>query len=57
MLAFSETALEVYEGEVVLRGEVAAGATSVSVTYQACDANRCLRPVTRTVPLDGGGRR
>jgi len=54
---FSEAPLEVYEGEVVLRGEVASGARDVRVTYQACDANRCLRPVTLTLPLGGGGRR
>lgn len=54
---FSETPLSVYQGEVTLRGEVQLGAKSVTVTHQACDDERCLPPVTRTVPLEGAERR
>jgi hypothetical protein len=49
--AFSDRPLDIYAGDVVVRGEAAASATSVSVTYQACDESRCLRPVTRAVPF------
>jgi hypothetical protein len=38
-------------------GEVAAGAGEVRVTCQACDEERCLRPVTRTLVVGGGAER
>jgi uncharacterized protein YyaL (SSP411 family) len=42
-----------YRGRIQVRGEVAAGggAASLGVTYQACDASRCLPPVTLEVAL------
>ena len=45
---------ERYEGSVTVEGEVEAsgdGPVSVSLTYQACDEERCLAPVTREVAL------
>jgi thiol:disulfide interchange protein len=45
---------ERYEGSVTIEGEVEAsgdGPVSVSLTYQACDEERCLAPVTREVAL------
>ncbi len=54
--AFSPTPLAVYAGAVVLRGEVAANARSVLLTYQACDERRCLPPVTKTLELEKEGK-
>jgi uncharacterized protein YyaL (SSP411 family) len=47
-------AVERYEGQVRIEGEieVVAGAPpAVSLTYQPCDEERCLTPVTRDVTL------
>jgi uncharacterized protein len=47
-------AAERYEGNVTIEGEVEApgeGPVSVTLTYQACDEERCLAPVTREVRL------
>jgi hypothetical protein len=55
---FAETPLRVYQGEVTIRGEAAAGAEEVRLTYQACDDRRCLPPVTESLPLTtAAGRR
>jgi hypothetical protein len=40
-----------YRGRVQVRGEAAVNAPGLSVTYQACDASRCLPPVTLEVAL------
>jgi uncharacterized protein YyaL (SSP411 family) len=42
-----------YRGRVQVRGELAAGGhpPSLGVTYQACDASRCLPPVTVEIAL------
>ncbi len=43
-----------YRGRVMLKGEIdppRGGAPAVELTYQACDATRCLRSVTRLVRL------
>jgi uncharacterized protein YyaL (SSP411 family) len=47
-----------YRGRVQVSGQAAVGkgAPVVSVTYQACDASRCLAPVTLQLPLSAGGR-
>ena len=45
----------VYRGEIVIRGELRAtgrGAASLRVTYQVCDAERCLPPVTRRFAVE-----
>lgn len=66
VLAAGEDAIEVYEGDVVLRVEGGAGAGMPGVgpggvrrwkgvlSYQACDATagRCLMPVTRTLEIE-----
>jgi hypothetical protein len=47
-------AVPVYAGRVTIEGEVerrGGGAVSVEVSYQACDAERCLPPVARIVRL------
>jgi hypothetical protein len=47
-------AAERYEGSVTIEGEVEVpgdGPVAVKLTYQACDEERCLVPVTREVPL------
>ena len=47
-------AAERYEGSVMIEGEVEApgdGPVAVRLTYQPCDEERCLVPVTREVPL------
>jgi uncharacterized protein YyaL (SSP411 family) len=47
-------AVPVYRGRVVVEGEVerrGGGAASLELTYQACDAARCLPPLTRIVRL------
>jgi hypothetical protein len=44
-----------YEGSVTIEGEAetrGGGPASVSLTYQACDEERCLTPVTREVVLE-----
>ncbi len=45
---YSKEAIAVYSGKVEITGEVSAGGR-LSLTYQACDAGRCLPPVTRGV--------
>jgi uncharacterized protein YyaL (SSP411 family) len=47
-------AVERYEGHVRIEGEIEVPAgppPAVSLTYQPCDEERCLTPVTREVPL------
>jgi uncharacterized protein YyaL (SSP411 family) len=42
----------VYTGDVRIEGEIESGVSaSVRVTYQPCDAARCLLPVTLDIPL------
>ncbi|HEY8241481.1 MAG TPA: protein-disulfide reductase DsbD domain-containing protein, partial [Kiritimatiellia bacterium] len=47
--------LDVYEGDVVIRGEVASKGASaplkISVTFQPCDDTRCLKPETVTLDV------
>ncbi len=54
--AFAAEELSVYAGTVSLGGEVEAGAGSVRLTYQACDDQRCLPPVTETLPVAAARR-
>ncbi len=54
--AFSEEELSVYQGTVTVRGEVEAAAEAVRLTYQACDDQRCLPPVTEELPLAEAGK-
>jgi len=56
--AFADQPIEVYEGEVKLTARLrkSAGAQRVEpgelvVTYQSCDASRCLPPTTQAVPV------
>jgi uncharacterized protein len=57
-LAYAEGELAVYLGEATIRGEVQAatvdgraGAATLVLTYQPCDATRCLPPVTRRLEV------
>jgi hypothetical protein len=45
--------IQAYRGRVQVRGEIAGagGPAVVNLTYQACDASRCLPPATREVAL------
>jgi uncharacterized protein YyaL (SSP411 family) len=54
--AFAGEELAVYSGDVAISGEAAAAATAVRLTYQACDDDRCLPPVTRELKLSGPPR-
>ncbi|MCB1036229.1 MAG: hypothetical protein KDD47_20565, partial [Acidobacteria bacterium] len=47
---FAEAAIQVYEGRVEITGEVR-GEGGLLLTYQPCEADRCLPPVRRTLPL------
>ena len=56
---FSETPIEVWEGEAVIRGELAvpsaasgAAAIRVEVTAQACNDTQCLPPVSKAASVD-----
>ena len=49
--AFAPEELAVYSGVAAIRGEAAARATVVQLTYQACNDHLCLPPVTRSLPL------
>jgi uncharacterized protein YyaL (SSP411 family) len=49
--AFAPAALAVYTGMAAIRGEAAAPATAVQLTYQACNDHLCLPPVTRSLAL------
>ena len=51
--AFAGEELAVYSGTVAISGEAAADTTAVRLTYQACDDDRCLPPVTRELELEG----
>ena len=58
-LGFQEEPLPVYQGTVVIEGEIAAGAGGVGgsggsliLIYQPCDETRCLPPVTEEAELD-----
>ncbi len=50
--AFAEQELAVYSGEITITGQAAAAANAVRLTYQACDDERCLPPVTRELALE-----
>ncbi|HTQ80059.1 MAG TPA: hypothetical protein VMM92_08685, partial [Thermoanaerobaculia bacterium] len=45
--------LACYGGEVQITGEIAVGAGRLLLTYQPCDATRCLPPVTKKLVLHG----
>jgi uncharacterized protein YyaL (SSP411 family) len=49
--SYADGGIDVYEGTVELAGELR-GEPSLRVTYQACDAERCLRPVTVEVSVE-----
>jgi len=50
---FSETPLQVWSGEVVLRGELReGGGRGLRLVAQACDDTRCLAPIVLPVPLE-----
>ena len=49
--AFAPEELAVYTGMAAIRGEAAARATAVQLTYQACNDHLCLPPVTRSLTL------
>jgi uncharacterized protein YyaL (SSP411 family) len=51
-VAFAEERLDVYTSRVEIPGEISADADSVQLTYQACDEQRCLPPVSRELSLD-----
>ena len=53
--AFADEELAVYSGTVAIGGEAAAEAKTVRLTYQACDDDRCLPPVTRELDLPTQG--
>ncbi len=44
--AFAEAAIRVYQGSVEITGEIR-GSDRVILTYQPCDEDRCLPPVTK----------
>ena len=51
--AFAGEELRVYDGEVSIKGEMSRRDQRVHLTYQACDDQRCLPPVTREIrPLE-----
>jgi uncharacterized protein YyaL (SSP411 family) len=50
-LAAVDQPLDCYDGTVVVEGEVGAGAGRLLLTYQPCDASRCLPPVTQKLVL------
>jgi hypothetical protein len=43
--------LDCYDGTIEITGEVSAGAGRILLTYQPCDATRCLPPVTKKLVL------
>jgi hypothetical protein len=51
--AFAEQDLSVYQGRISLQGRLpkSSSAKALSLTYQACDDDRCLPPVTRVLAL------
>ena len=50
--AFAEDELAVYSGTVEIPGELrVADGARLRVTYQPCDDERCLPPVTREIPV------
>jgi uncharacterized protein len=58
-LGFAQEPLPVYQGRVVIEGEIAAGAEelggrggSLILVYQPCDESRCLPPVTEEAVLE-----
>jgi hypothetical protein len=55
--SLASEAIPTYRGRVQVRGQAAVGKGTpvVSVTYQACDASRCLAPVTLELALSAGG--
>jgi len=48
---YADEQVSVYEGTVELTGKLR-GEPSLALTYQACDAERCLRPVTVEVTVE-----
>ncbi|MEM1201721.1 MAG: DUF255 domain-containing protein [Acidobacteriota bacterium] len=54
---WAEKTISVLSGTATLRGEIAPGdgGAAVELVFQACDAERCLPPVTRRLPLGEGG--
>jgi uncharacterized protein len=54
--AFSDSPVRVYEGNVTIaihfRRPVTSETLTLNVTYQACDENACLPPVTKRVELE-----
>jgi uncharacterized protein YyaL (SSP411 family) len=50
--AFAEEELAVYSDKVAITGEASPELSAVRLTYQACDEERCLPPVTRELALD-----
>ena len=48
---FAREAVQVYSGEVVITGELR-GEPRLELTYQACDEEKCLPPVARTLELE-----
>jgi len=51
---FAQAPLAVYERQVEVTGEVAAGPSGegrLLVTFQPCDASRCLPEATLSVPI------
>jgi uncharacterized protein len=54
--SYAEEAVAVWEGTVEVTGELRpegdAESAALAVTYQACDADRCLRPLTREIAAE-----
>jgi len=51
--AFAGEELQVYSGQIEIRGEISMRNPRLRLTYQACDDRRCLPPVTRVISPAG----
>jgi len=49
-LAFADKEIQVYDGGVSIRGQIAAE-SEILLIYQACDDRRCLPPIRRRIEL------
>lgn len=52
-LGFARQELQVYDGEIVIEGEVAISQSGIELAFQACDDRRCLPPETRVLTFPG----
>ncbi len=49
--SFADQELSVYEGSILISGELGSDAAEVILVYQACDDTRCLAPVEKSVQV------